>query len=219
MGAARLRISSFPVIGTGKDAHEWTEPKPPPVSASHCFQNDTVEAMIDGLEPKNSNDHSIPRFTWWDHRGTGEWVQYDFTKPRKVSAVEVYWFDDSPNGGCRAPRFWKLFYHQGESWKPVESANGFGTAPMTTAAPTPPVALAQRIAAVRRFNRFYTQRIGLLQDGWAKSPFSLAEARHIVRHLFEPNPWIYWIDFLASMVVGAVCFGLVRRVPLGSMSM
>ena len=127
MGAARLRISAFPVLGTGKDAHEWTEPKPPPVSASHCFQNDTVEAMIDGLEPKNSNDHSIPRFTWWDHRGTGEWVQYDFTKPRKVSAVEVYWFDDSPNGGCRAPQSWKVFYRQGENWKPVEGANGFGT--------------------------------------------------------------------------------------------
>ena len=83
--------------------------------------------MIDGLEPKNSNDHSIPRFTWWDQRGTAEWVQYDFTKPRKVSAVEVYWFDDAPHGGCRAPQSWKLFYHQGESWKPVESANGFGT--------------------------------------------------------------------------------------------
>lgn len=26
MGAARLRISSFPVIGKGADAHEWTIP-------------------------------------------------------------------------------------------------------------------------------------------------------------------------------------------------
>ncbi len=36
---------------------------------------------------------------------------------------------------------------------------------------------AERIAAVRAFNRFYTRRIGLLEDGMLRSPFSLAEAR------------------------------------------
>jgi hypothetical protein len=127
MGAARLRIAQFPVIGDGSNAREWTEPPAPAVSASHCFAGDSVEALIDGKEPKDSNDHSIPRFTWWDHKGAAEWVQRDFPTPRKVSEVAVYWFDDRPaNGGCRVPASWELLYKAGDEWKPVKPASGGG---------------------------------------------------------------------------------------------
>jgi len=128
MGAARLRIASFPTIGTGPDAHEWPEP-PVPFGgmASHCFEGDSIEAISDGRIPKNSNDHSIPRFTWWPRRGSKEWILYKLKKPSKVSTVEVYWFDDTGIGACRTPASWKLFYKDGDEFKPVTGAGAYGT--------------------------------------------------------------------------------------------
>ncbi len=133
MGAARLRISAFPVIGTGAGAHRWAaspQPRPPlyQASASHANQGDSMDALDDGLAPKSSNDHDLPRFTWWDHRGTTEWVQFDFPQPKEVSAVEVYWFDDTGVGECRVPQSWRLLFQDGAEWKPVSQASGAAVA-------------------------------------------------------------------------------------------
>jgi DNA-binding MarR family transcriptional regulator/GNAT superfamily N-acetyltransferase len=50
------------------------------------------------------------------------------------------------------------------------------------------VRLTERIAAVRRFNRFYTQRIGLLQEGVYKSEFSLTQARVLYEIIRRDQP-------------------------------
>lgn len=127
MGAARLRITSFPVIGQDPDATEWPKSTVPPVTASHCNPGDSLEALMDGQEPKSSNDKGIPRFTWWDHKGSAEWVEWGFPKVREVSSVEVYWFDDTGAGQCRVPKSWKLSYRLGERWFPVENPSDYGT--------------------------------------------------------------------------------------------
>ena len=41
-------------------------------------------------------------------------------------------------------------------------------------------------------------------------PFSLTEARALVRDLFVPREWIYWIDFLATIGLGHVMYAVTR---------
>jgi len=89
-------------------------------SASHANPSDSLQAMNDQLEPRDSGDHELSRFTWWDHRGTAEWVQYDFAQEAEVSGVEVYWFDDTGRGQCRVPQSWRVLCRRGEEWQETE---------------------------------------------------------------------------------------------------
>ena len=93
----------------------------PKLSASHCWRSDSVAAVADGKLPANSADESIPRLTFWDHRGTSEWVEMRFSEPRAVQGTRVYWFDDTGRGSCRLPKSWRLLVREGEQWKPVEA--------------------------------------------------------------------------------------------------
>ncbi|MBN2138475.1 MAG: glycoside hydrolase family 127 protein [Sedimentisphaerales bacterium] len=131
MGCARLRISAFPTIGAGPDANKWKAPpkpaKPIPTTASHCWPPDTLDACSDKLLPHSSNDHDIPRMTFWDHKGTAEWIQYNLEKPVKISAADVYFFDDTGVGSCRIPQSWRLLYDDAGQLKPVPNPSKFTT--------------------------------------------------------------------------------------------
>ncbi|HVT10917.1 MAG TPA: beta-L-arabinofuranosidase domain-containing protein [Fimbriimonadaceae bacterium] len=130
MGAARIRISAFPTV-TDRNGHVWkAAPKgktPIPAKASHVFEGDTLDALSDGLLPKNSGDQSIPRFTWWDHKGGTEWVEYDLPSTKLVDRAEVYWFDDRRTGECRVPESWRLLYWDGRNWVEVQAKTPYRT--------------------------------------------------------------------------------------------
>jgi len=84
------------------------------------------QAVNDLLEPVSSIDHEVPYFHWWPHKGTTEWIQYDFKKPEEVSTVKVYWFDDTGMGECRVPKSWRVLYLEEGKWRPMYTPGSYG---------------------------------------------------------------------------------------------
>jgi DUF1680 family protein len=95
------------------------------ISGSHCWPRDTLLALNDRKMPASSGDDALPRHTFWDHRGTSEWLLYRFASPRTLAASRVYWFDDAGRGNCRTPASWRLEVETPDGWQPVDLAEGW----------------------------------------------------------------------------------------------
>ncbi len=131
MGAARLRIASFPQIGSGPDAQVWDGPAPI-VQASASSHFEPPSAVLDGLVPSNSADRSIPRFVWPQGGGGrggqgGMWIEYRYSEARTMGSAEVYWVADAEGRGCALPSSWSLEWWDGAAWKPVEGVAAYPT--------------------------------------------------------------------------------------------
>jgi hypothetical protein len=122
MGAARLRITSFPLISANGQGHEWEKP-----SSSSVWETDMLDAVNDGLDPQSSYDQNMPRLTFWSDVSTAEWVQYDYAQPITTSSTSVYWYDDTGYGSTRVPQSWQLMYLDDGVWTPVPGASAYGT--------------------------------------------------------------------------------------------
>ncbi len=92
--------------------------------ASHCYQADTLEGLNESSAPASSIDHDIVRMTWWDHRGSKEWLSLRLPSTQTVNQIRVYWFDDTGRGACRLPAKWKLSYLKATKWQPVSLLPG-----------------------------------------------------------------------------------------------
>ncbi len=76
--------------------------------------------------PKDENDRTIPYFHWWPENDSIEWITYQFPEENIVSNSTVYWYDDSPWGGCRLPEWWKIYFMNDKGqWQSVENINGY----------------------------------------------------------------------------------------------
>ncbi len=87
-----------------------------------------LSAINDRLVPADGNDRSVPYTHWWPKNNSTEWLAYEFAQPETVSTSTVYWFDDSPWGGCRVPESWKLYYKtDAGEWAEVKNPSEYGT--------------------------------------------------------------------------------------------
>ncbi len=87
-----------------------------------------LNSVNDRLVPKNAEDRSIPYYHWWPKQATTEWLQYDLPETTTVGSSTVYWFDDSPWGGCRVPQSWRILYRTSDGdWQPVNAIDEYGT--------------------------------------------------------------------------------------------
>jgi hypothetical protein len=92
------------------------------------FVHQSLYSIKDQVLPADSSDTSGRQLDFWPHKGTTEWLQFEWNRKHRLSRVKVYWFDDTGRGECHLPASWRLLYRDADSaFKPVSNQNACGT--------------------------------------------------------------------------------------------
>jgi DUF1680 family protein len=96
------------------------------VTVSFARNGMNLAPINDQLMPQNFTDGFAPNFDFWPHKGTSEWITYEFAQPTKISTARVSWFDDTGSGECRLPGSWRITYRDTDNtWKPVSNPSEY----------------------------------------------------------------------------------------------
>jgi hypothetical protein len=91
------------------------------------FVHVSLDAIKDQNLPQNSGDNSVQHLDFWPHKGTTEWLQFEWPQAQTLSSVKVYWFDDTGRGECHLPQSWRALYRTADGkFEPVKNANPYG---------------------------------------------------------------------------------------------
>ncbi|MHC4504048.1 MAG: TolB family protein, partial [Planctomycetota bacterium] len=113
----------FAFLTCGKKAGGGSSLLAAPLAASHVFERDTLGRVLSASPPAGSGEK--PNHSFWPRKGGEEWMSVDLGERRKVSSVQVYWFDDQPRGGCTIPESWRLEYKKDGKWHAVRGATPY----------------------------------------------------------------------------------------------
>lgn len=60
------------------------------VTASHTWEGDDVNAIIDKKYPNSSSDTEIPRWTSWPQIGKSQWIEFTLVQETNINTFSVY---------------------------------------------------------------------------------------------------------------------------------
>ncbi len=92
------------------------------------FVHASLDAIKDQIVPANSGDSSNLQLDFWPHKGTTEWLQFEWPEKHELSSVQIYWFDDTGRGECHLPKAWRVLYRTSQGdFQPVKNSTPYGT--------------------------------------------------------------------------------------------